>query len=298
MKTSKNDIISQVCKWSVCFLTISLFLFSCYDRQHAQTSIAYEIYDDERAWMDKFFNDLLFVEGAAYTLFGSKPITEIILSHYTEEELAVFLSGLPKEEQENCFLVENYDLPENWEKWERISSRFLIKKYLLFRSHFDEDGKASFVYFVDILKTASVIESNYELFRRTVGFDFHPLEVTLDMPSKDSTFWKNVRASKESALLWGLLFGFGRVNSYAFHWKYFDCPESCKKLIEALPIRFSNPPPRGQVQISLKNLRLPSFASFIDEDKMITRYEGERKKIQKIYQQKDCLDLTLEKLTH
>ena len=82
--------------------------------------------------MTKFFDDLLFQEGAVYSLWGSKPITEIALYHYSKEELAAIQESLSKEDLQNCYVIDNYDLPANWEKWEKIQSRFPIKRYLFF----------------------------------------------------------------------------------------------------------------------------------------------------------------------
>ncbi len=258
------------------FSPIIFFVSACKD-SHKQT-LQFDLSLEEKQWMEKFFDDLLFVEGGAYTLWGSKPITEIVLYHYTDDEMNEMLKGLSQEEKENCYLDDDYDLPLNWEKWEKIHTRFPIKKHLIFRSHYDEDGKASFVYIVDILKTAVVLESNYELFRRAVGFDFHPFEVVLEMPIRESTFWQKVRESKDGALLWGLLFGYGKINACAFYWKYFDCPQSCKGFIDSYPCEFSNPPPKGQVHISIDHFTIPSFISFCDEDEVIFRYEAELRK--------------------
>lgn len=278
------------------FLLSIVFLFSSCSNSNKQLS-KFELSNDERQWMEKFFGDLLFVEGGAYTLWGTKPITEIVLYHYTDEEMKTILDGLSKEDMENCYINECYDLPSNWEKWEKIKSRFPMKKYLLFRSYFDEDGKASFVYFVDTLKTAMLIQDNYDLFKKTIGSDFHPFEVVLDMENQDSIFWNKIRDSKDSPLLWGLLFGYGKLNSYVFFWKHFDCPESCEEWLESYPFQFSNPPPRGQVHLSLINFNLPPFASFSDDDERVIQYEKEREQIKKTYKRKDLVQITLEKLT-
>jgi hypothetical protein len=278
------------------FFLVTIFLFSSCGSPDKK-NLRFELSFEERQWMEKFFNDLLLVEGGAYTLWGSKAITEIVLYHYTDEEMNVMLQGLSKEETENCYVNDNYDLPNNWEKWEEIQSRFPIKKYLIFRSHFDEDEKASFIYFVDILKTATLIQSDYELFRRVVEFDFHPIDVVLDMRNRESVFWKKVRDSKESPLLWGLLFGYGKMNSLAFYWKYFDCPQSCKGFMESYPSHFSNPLPRGRVRISTNNFTIPQFVSFSDNDEVVMRYMKERESIKKTYQENDCLQTILHALT-
>jgi hypothetical protein len=277
------------------FLAI-VFLFHACASPYKQTS-QFEVTAEEKQWMGKFFHDLLFGEGVAFTLWGTKPITEIVLYHYTDEEMTAMLRETSKEERENCYVNDNYDLPDNWEKWEKVQSRFPIKKYLIFRSRFNEDGKISFVYFVDILKTATLIQSNYELFRRAVEFDFHPFEVVLDMQNRESPFWQKVRSSKESPLLWGLLFGYGKMNSLAYYWKYFDCPHSCEDRLKSFPSQFSNPSPRGQVRLSEKNFLIPAFISFSEDDEVIRRYQGERERIKNAYKGDDRLQFVLNQLT-
>lgn len=279
------------------FLFLAMVFLFCACNAPQKQSSQFEISTEEREWMEKFFSDLLFAEGGIYTLWGEKPVTEIVLYHYTDEEMNALSQDLPEEDKKNCYVTDCYDLPCNWEKWEKIQSRFPIKKYLLFRSHLDEDGKASFVYFVDILKTAIVLQDNYELFKKVIGFDFHPFEMVLDMQKKDSIFWDKIRNSKDSPMLWGLLFGYGKLNSCAFYWKHFDCPQSCKAFMESYPFQFSNPLPRGQVRLSATNFIIPPFASFSDDDAVITQYQKERERIKKTYQGKDLVQITLQRLT-
>jgi len=291
----KVKIIKRMLKHTF-FLLAIFFLFSSCSSSKKQSS-QLELSPEEKHWMEKFFSDLLFAEGGAYTLWGTKPITEIVLYHYTDEEMKALQEELSKEDKENCYVTDCYDLPSNWEKWEKIKSQFSIKKYLLFRSHFDEDGKASFAYFVDVLRTATLIQDNYELFKKSAEFDFHPLEVVIDMQNPNSVFWNKIRNSKDSPLLWGLLFGYGKLNSCAFFWKHFECPQSCQEAVDSYPFRFSNPSPRGQVRISLTNFTIPQFVSFSDDDETIIQYEKEREKIKKAYQGKDLVKITLQKLT-
>ncbi|MDN3507155.1 MAG: hypothetical protein P0S96_08000 [Simkaniaceae bacterium] len=246
--------------------------------------------------MEKFFNDLLFKEGGVYTLLGSKPVTEVVLYHYTDEEMAELQKHLTPEELENCYVDDQYDLPKNWERWEKYSSDKPLKRHLLFRSHYSEDGKSSYVYFVDIVKTALLLQDNYDLFAREVGFVFNPLEVVLEMPSKTSAFWEKVRESRNATLLWGLLFGYGKENASLFSWKYLSKSEKTSNFVKHLPCTYSNPPPVGKVELTIENLLLPSFVSFTLEDKVLDKYIKERKEIQLIYKQNDLLTYTLQQL--
>ncbi len=246
--------------------------------------------------MTELFDNILFWEGAAYTLWGSKPLTMIIITHYTTEELAQFEKDQDLKASKNCYIVDT-SMVENWPRWEQVCAKFPMKRYLLFRSHDSEDGRYSFIYFVDILKTATVIQNNYDLFARAVGFDFHPLEVVLELPNRDSLFWKEVEDSIDSSLLWGLLFGFGRQNVYGFHWRYCDCPPACEHFFQNFPNHFSNPWPVGRVRITHKNFELPTFATFSDEDEQLEEYKKEQAKIREIYRNGDRLEITLKKLT-
>ena len=77
--------------------------------------------------MEKFFDDYFLGQITVFTLFGSKPMTEIPVCCASKEEWASNYAKLvaeecPKEEQEKAIAefavyLEQYDLPENWEKW-------------------------------------------------------------------------------------------------------------------------------------------------------------------------------------
>ena len=150
---------------------------------------------------------------------------------------------------------------------------------------------------MDILKTALVLQDNYEFFRKEVGFDFHPLDAVLQMPESRSKFWEKIRSSDNRFMLWGLLFGYGKFNASIYNWKYQDAPESCRKFLLNLPFHYSNPDPIGLVKISINNFELPSFISFDPENEIIAKYEHERKKIKAICKSHNFLDSALEELS-
>ncbi len=211
------------------FLAISFFSYSQDAQPGSQETT--EISKEERVWMTKFFNDFMLDSRAIFTLWGSKPITEVVIDHHSEEEMEAFYNSLSEDEKKQCRVVEDYDLPENWNRWKKVSHRFPIKRYMLFQSNWYNDANATFIYFVDILKTACVIQENYETFRRLVGFDFSPPEVVMEIQDKDSKFWKKAR---NSSLLWGILFGYGKENAYTFQWKYFERGKKSEKFFSSL----------------------------------------------------------------
>ena len=189
-------------------------------------------------------------------------------------------------------VVEGYNLSEAWKKWEQINHRFPMKRFMLFKQEERIDPHVFFMVFVDILKTAAVIQDNYEAFHKAMGFDFHPLELTLQMNQKDSVFWKNI-----NSYLYGLLFGFGKTNSQLFHWKHFDHPKSCDEFCKNIEPSFSNEQLRGHIKFTIDNFQTPSFMSFNEIDPIINIYKEERKMIKEIYKDNDFLDLTLQRLT-
>lgn len=245
----------------------------------------------KKVWLTQFFNYLMVQESGIYTLVGSKPLTLVEVPNLTEEELKAYHEALTEEDLKNSFTIEDPKFEEKWKQWERISERFPLKRFLLIRSALNEEENTSRYFFVNILKTALVIQENYEVFRDAVGFDFHPLETVFDLKNKDSKFWKNIKA-----VHWGLLFGFGKENSYAFHWKYFGDLQQ-DHFFENLSSYFSNPSTNRTGKFSIENLEIPGFISFSKEDEIVQQYQRERASIQYMYKGKDFLNFTLEKLT-
>lgn len=126
--------------------------------------------------MEEFYLRFLFIEGGAYTLFGSKPITEIILDKRSKElkekEYQDFLNTLTENEKiaiERQATLEwnpQYDFEVTWEDWEKSLDKEQINRFLLVhfpRTPIDLD----FVYLVNILETATLLQKNYYLFRKT-----------------------------------------------------------------------------------------------------------------------------------
>jgi hypothetical protein len=272
------------------FFAILLCAISC-DKPRSHVN---NLSQDERTWMTNFFNDIMLEDEGIYTLLGSKPLTRIVLYHYTEDQKRDYYDKLSDEEKKNMRFIERDDLPENWNKWEAIQARFPLKRYLLFKEDLPDDPEASYVYFVDILKTAVTIQEHYDLFRKVVGFDFDPREVVLEMPRKDSNFWKK---AGENSVLWGILFGYGNMNSWAFHWKHFAPSPAGADFDKILTPRSSDKFITGKTKITLENFSIPSFMSFDENDEVVQRYKKERRQIQKAYRGKDFLDFTLEALT-
>lgn len=274
------------------FLAISLYTTSCSKQKSPPKN---HLSNEDRVWMEKFFRDVMLHESAIYTLWGEKPITGLIIEHFTQEEIEAYYNSLTESELKKSYILdEPYDLLENWEKWKKLSLQIPMKNYLFFESRWEKDPSATFIYFVNIEKTVALLEKHYEIFRNIVQFEFDPKQVVYEMPTPTSPFWDK---TKESALAWGLLFGFGEENSLIFDKKYFGNQEEQKAIDEEFIGKVSHERFQGVVTIGLDNFRIPSFMSFEKDDHTIHQYELERERIKKIYENQDFLSVTLEKLT-
>ena len=283
------------------FLAIILFVSGCKDAKKNDVTGAhkFQISRDERMWMEKFFCEIMLEEDCIYTLWGTKPMTQITLFHFTDEEMQASIDQMTEEELANAHhRITPYDLPANWENWEKVASKYPTPKFLFFSKPREAGSHSQNIYFVNILQAALVIQENYAIFRQYMKSDFSSLEVIFDIRINESPFWNEV--FHNSALL-GILFGYGVQNSFCFKWKYGLEPNENMKLQEfqhTLHGRFVENSNDYSVP-TINHFILPIFASFTAEgkDEVVEQYKREREEIKKNYKGKDFLDLTLERLT-
>jgi hypothetical protein len=297
----------------------------------------YELTEQEYNSLEKFFRYFFLHEGAIFTILGSKPLTEVVIVYEKKEEgfeenpeelkgvyltlnrndpeHKIFCKKLPKECHVKWVSDRNfiYPIDELWSFWENISSRFsLSKKYLLVKKERSlEEVKALNknyekiydVFFVDVFKTALVLQENYDLFKQAVGFDFDPLKVTLELENSSSPFWASIQSPKYS-YLWGILYGFGKKNAFSYYWKFrvFSDSHASEQERAFAASLINSPsclylPDRFFSKFSITDFPLPSFSSFSNPDPIVLLYKKEKKEIQKLYKGKDFVFYTLELLT-
>lgn len=336
MQRSRNHIIYV--------LMIFAMLFTSYSLPYFQKSKKFDLTTEEHLDLEKFFRYFMLHETAIYTLAGSKPLTVMplfyedmpedqlreeerkkhtyfLLNRNNKKDMEFYekLSSLEKEEKAYLIAEKDfiYHIEDLWDKWEKLQDRFSIKKkFLLVKKEWPMDSwknlfprcKAIYdVFFVDVFKTALVIQENYELFRHVVGYDFDPLEVVFELENNHSKFWDKLRGEEgwRYATLWGLLYGFGRENAFFYTWKGRHAKEpnrieqeklwaaslqsksSCKKR----PVRTE------KNAFTISNFTIPIFKSFMENDPVVAKYEAERKNIRQLYKGKDFVACTLELLT-
>lgn len=336
MQRSRNSMIYV---WM-----IFLLLFTACSSPYSERPKKFDLTAEEHLSLEKFFRYFMLHETAIYTLAGSKPLTVMplfyeslpeeqlreeereerayfLLNRNKEKDMEFYKKLSPLEREEKAYLIDEsdfiYHIEDLWDKWEKVQSRFPIRKrFLLVKKEWSLNSwkevfpkcKAVYdVFFVDILKTALVIQENYELFRKAVGYDFDPLEVVFELENKNSNFWDKLRGEEgwRYATLWGLLYGFGKENAFSYTWKGRNTKEPNRTEQEklwaaSLPSWSSckNRPSRtDKGAFTLSNFTIPVFKSFIENDPVVAKYEAERKNIRQLYKGKDFVACTLELLT-
>jgi|JI10StandDraft_1071094.scaffolds.fasta_scaffold19762_4 hypothetical protein len=280
------------------FIAIIFLFFSCFLRKTSTTLQKYEVTQEEKLWLQEFFRDLLFNSPGAYTLCGTKPVSITNLVHLTEQDkqrLSEEYQLLPEKEKAKL-IFKRYDFNSNYEKWEKIKTRFPITQYLfgIFPSPYEKN--AELILFVNIEMTVRVLIDQYEDFRHFLGSDFDPIKVVFEVENKQSFFWN---AILKNHVLLGILLGYDKSNSWFFEWNMKYENENNKKgaFIQSLPKKITEE--KYMSNYDPQHFTLPTFIHFglYTDEKVKKKYEKQRKKIKALYKGRDEVDLTLEWLT-
>ena len=263
------------------FLSI-IFIFQGYEYLNKKST--FQLTLEEEVWLSEFFRDVFLEESAIYTLWGTKPLTAFDICYYTKDELQNLRHqhGVPDDKDSKVISVTRYTIPENWDKWEQIRSRFPIKNFLFFKKQDNFFPKIYRLYFVNIRLLEATLTDHYKLFKERIEADFKPCNVVLEIQDNESFFWEHVF---NDSMLMGILYGFGKNNAENFL--------QAGKINSG--IKFSD---QQEVigETDLNNFTIPIFASFSEKDEKIKQYLMERKRIKKTYKNKNFVHETLKQL--
>jgi hypothetical protein len=292
------------------FLLSIFFISGCFTPSKSQSFFS----ESERQRYEDFFRRFLFLDQAVYTLYGSKPMTEIVLQRGTPEERIAAqqnaMKKLSKEEliqlQESSFeYEEEYWFEETWNMWEEKLKTLPINRFLFVerKTGIPLDLQENrYIYFINISETAKILKKHYSLFKEFVGFDFDPLSTVFDAKNPNSSFWNSIwgdDTSEKGICLRGILFGYGLENSYPFSWHFSQSRsreenEFIKSILKLgspngspKDLKYFNPP---------KSFLLPGYISFSDPDMHKEKYKLEYEKIRKIYLRGDIIECTMQQL--
>lgn len=275
------------------FVLLFFVLSSCRSSSESQSIIL--SYEEHRA-LESLFSHFLLQEGGAYTLFGSKPMSFEVLSHISEKEKQEFLSF-----SSHHIIKNELDFFENWNVWKCLKDQFPMSRFLLVERKPPAFSIAeSSVFLVNIAATAYTLQQHYQKFRAAVSDDFDPLDIVFEVQDNNSHFWNTILARED---LLGILLGYGEENAWLFvrakAWeeqKSSTEHDSKSRFLASLSIQS---PGSNALSSFDASFPLPCFGCYAEKESLslIKKYESERNEIKRIYQGKDFVQITLDRLT-
>ena len=303
----KKNVILNLSKF---FFLLLIFFTSCSSeleqRGRIQKSTHFEIETsaEDKKWMGKFFTDFFLKGGAIYTLFGSKPMSQITIDTASENEwLESAVTYLWKEEEGRKKEIidqikqqhQEYDLLQNWEKWMAWRKKYPHSHFLFAKRPVDENETLFDAYIVNAPEVAWTLQKHYSLFSRELKMDFDPFEATLEFEDPNSVFWERIFSNH---LLQGVLHGYGERNAYFFSQRLALEAERGKDFHVCM-FDSSSSGKNKRDGDTIETLQLPLFRSYepvYGEDPVIAKYEKERRVIQQLLRKKDFVEEALSKL--
>lgn len=234
--------------------------------------------------MDKFFHEFFLETPMIYTLFGSKPMSEITVVIASledwKEHTYPFIQDLPLKKQEKVLreiesYTKYYDLDINWMKWKQWIKQHPLPGFL-FREYPTESKNLFNINMINIREVVWTLQQYYHLFNRELKMDFDPLIVALDFENKESDFWNAVFANH---YLLGILYGFGERNAY-----FFSKEIEKNEKNDRISFLFSSPIGKQKKKSNENSIPLPSFHSYeinVTEDPVLSKYKLEKTQIKK-----------------
>lgn len=231
---------------------------------------------EDRDKIQSFLNQFLFVNTAVYTLFGDKPISEMLIFIGTKNDLM----ELTEEELKMAIPLDG-SIVENWRVWKRYADKIHSKNFIITERPCFLDPSHAIYSLLNVKLVKEVLCQHRATFQEKIGRSFNVDKVIEEFKDPSSYFWKK---AFEDHYLSGLLFGYGQENITHFlnHMKIQD-----KK------IQFSdvyNP------SATVNNFSIPSFA-LSPNDKTANLYSEQRTKIRSVYQYRNIIDVTIQRLT-
>lgn len=255
---------------------------------------------------EEFYNRFLFLDAVAFTIHGTKPITEVTFDRRSAEEKVqlrqAYFESLSLKDQKRFLKYEKnphfrYDYTKLWDRYKTdvlsSSQRFLFVKKR------EEIKEWEYLYVVNVLEATKVIYKNYALFRKFIGSEFDPLELVLSIQGS-SPFWDQMfsrETTPEKVCLWGILFGYGFENSYPFSLHFAEKNSRNSGFIDSLISRFKLAPESLKVKkIHSQDFPLPGFIPFESPSSSMRKFEEESKQIKKLYKGKHPRDVLFSEL--
>jgi len=240
-------------------LIINIFLCSC--SEGTSDPEPKQIGSDQ---VNAFLETFLFQEGAAYTLFGDKPMTSLLIFTGTAKDIS--LEYLTPESREKVIYIDDKNLG-NWTAWKSYLKDQKFKNFYFVEKVCERDPSCTLYFLVNIPKTIEVCEK--------CNLSMDHLKGELD--NQNSEFWRRFETDHYFA---GLLYGFGEENVRGFL-------EDPTKLV--VSEEFNDHATKNEFPI-------PIYAR-LKEDQTSRKYQKQREVIKEKYRDRTILEVTFSQLS-
>ncbi len=250
-----------------------LLLFCFFYSFSISASTAHEILEQiplqDRVSIRLFFDYVIYQTPSPFTLFGDKPMSGI----------ACMKCMNPFYLSESSY---NNSLPKYYEVWKKYAHLFPSKKYLFIEYYYPE-MKNLYITLFNKKACIDTMNNHLSLFQEILGETFSSQELFNHIVSSSDV----PGTLKHHQGLYGLLFGFGKVNAFRFHAIYYD----------HLPYKPLNSFNSDEYHL-ITLFRIPDFVAVSDDPETIfleQKYRAQREAIIEAYLDKDFLEVTLTK---
>lgn len=222
---------------------------------------------EDRVLAEAFLEELLFANAGCYTLFGDKPVTEMLLVREVPP-----LGFLPQETLDALEYIDSHTA-ENWDAWRMLVGSLNFDNYFFLELPL-EPGSYT-ILFVNMKELMKVFNSCQEQILSVTNLSCLD-EVVKKCREGDVACWQSLFKNHYLA---GMMYGFGEENIQEF------CMGNNPKKFSAEPI----------MGATSTNFTIPTFAVSPD-DKTCSKYEKQREQIKEIFRDKKVLSVTIDKL--
>jgi len=245
----------------------------------------------ERDYLEFFFRYAFSTYPLGYVLFGDKPMA---YASFTKTEC---LSDYQKQ-RNPLLLFAHVNLVHNkfrkgFEVWKKYQHLFPSKNHLLFELKDSRLKDECCIFLINKKAFLAAVQKNLKDFKTILGDDLTPHLLLEKIQSTKDVF----KCLKESNLLMGILFGYGRHNAelfqkrYDFIKRYPNKRKECPYNLKLTSLSETSPNPLM--------MDLPRFAADLNHPEtkqLLQKYRSQRREILKRYQSGDFLEVTLQQL--
>src|SRR3990167_5722831 len=116
----------------IIFFLMSIFFYSCSNKKLTVNAVSQseKLSEKDKENLTLFFDELLFIHGGAYTLFGdNKPVTIEPLLYYDAEDIEKISEYIKNHPDVEVIKTERH-LEETWKDWKNLSGRYKMDNFI------------------------------------------------------------------------------------------------------------------------------------------------------------------------